>query len=128
MKWAEGASLLLTTHQLDEAQQICERIVIIDYGRTIADGTFEELLKSTVGVQQRLTLRLSEPPPASLTEQGYETGEGNVLRRSVDDPAAEMPRIVEAVREAGGTIEDLHLETPSLQTVFIHLTGRELRE
>ena len=61
----DGASLLLTTHQLDEAQKVCDRIVIIDHGRDIAAGTLAELIAQTVGPARRVTLLLDRPPDAA---------------------------------------------------------------
>ena len=61
----DGASLLLTTHQLDEAQQVCDRIVIIDHGKAIAAGTFEELLRQTIGARAARDLLPSRAEPAT---------------------------------------------------------------
>src|SRR5262249_3465517 len=61
-----GTSLLLTTHQLDEAQTRCDRIVIIDHGRTIAAGTLGELVERTVGSGRQVTLALNRPLPEKL--------------------------------------------------------------
>jgi ABC-2 type transport system ATP-binding protein len=122
---SDGASLLLTTHQLDEAQELCERIVVIDGGRTIADGTFVELVERTLGRGRNVTLRLRAPLAAA--PDGVEV-EGAALRRRVDDVAAELPALLAAVHDAGGIVDDVIVQAPSLQAVFLALTGRELRE
>jgi ABC-2 type transport system ATP-binding protein len=122
-----GASLLLTTHQLDEAQSVSDRIVIIDHGAVIASGTFAELLHETIGAKQRVTFHLADDPPEALSAHGFRITD-RTLERSIDDAAREIPALLTAIREAGGEVRDMHLTAPSLQAVFIHLTGRELRE
>ncbi len=124
----DGASLLLTTHQLDEAQEVCDRIVIIDHGKTIAAGTLTELLRETIGTVRRVTFTLDRPAPESLRERGFSCDEGNDTCREVADIAAELPTMLIEVRNAGAVVKDIHIDTPSLQAVFLHLTGRELRE
>jgi linearmycin/streptolysin S transport system ATP-binding protein len=123
----DGASLLLTTHQLDEAQSVSDRIVIIDHGKVIASGTFAELLHETIGAKQRVTFHLADDPPADLRGQGFQVTD-RTLARSIDDAAREIPRLLEAIGDAGAEVLDMHLQAPTLQAVFIHLTGRELRE
>ena len=125
---SRGVSLLLTTHQLDEAQQVCERIVIIDHGKDIAAGTFEELLHETIGPGRRVVIHLNEEPSPSLLGNGFEPAGDNVLARQVGDLAAELPGVLREIEQAGATVRDLQVESPTLQAVFIHLTGRELRE
>jgi ABC-2 type transport system ATP-binding protein len=121
-----GTSILLTTHQLDEAEQRCDRIVIIDHGRVIAQGTLSELIERTVGVNRRVTLRLTEPGPAL---DGLRTSDDRrQLVGEVADVALELPDLLTRVREAGGRVGDVDVRAPSLHSVFIHLTGRELRE
>ncbi len=123
---AAGASLLLTTHQLDEAQQLCDRIVIIDHGRAIACGTLDELVERTVGRSRRVTLMLDGEPGGRLGT-GLEV-QGRAVRAGVQDVAKELPALLDAVRREGLRVEDVRVEAPSLHAVFIHLTGRELRE
>jgi ABC-2 type transport system ATP-binding protein len=120
-----GASLVLTTHQLDEAQTQGDRIIIIDHGKTIAAGAFAELVEQTVGPRRQITLTLDRP----LSLQGF-AGEidGRTLRVQVTDVAAELPPLLERVRAAGARVEDVGVQSPTLQDVFLRLTGRELRE
>jgi ABC-2 type transport system ATP-binding protein len=124
---AAGASLLLTTHQLEEAEGRCKRIVIIDHGQIIAAGTLEELVARTVGNHRRVAIRLDRAPERPI--DGFNGGtEGPLLRAQVDDVGAELPALIQRAEAAGFAIEDIEVRSPSLQSVFIHLTGRELRE
>jgi ABC-2 type transport system ATP-binding protein len=121
-----GTSILLTTHQLDEAEQRCDRIVIIDRGRVIAAGTLADLVVGTVGPKRRVTFRLAAPGPRP---EGLRAGaDPRELVAEVADVALELPALLERVREAGGEVGDVEVRAPSLHSVFIHLTGRELRE
>jgi ABC-2 type transport system ATP-binding protein len=110
---ADGVSLLLTTHHLEEAEARCSRIVIIDHGRVIAGGALPELVDQTVGKDRQVTLRLTS---------------GEVVSARMRDVAADLPALLARVRDAGDVVDDVEVRGPSLQAVFIHLTGRELRE
>jgi ABC-2 type transport system ATP-binding protein len=110
---ADGVSLLLTTHHLEEAEARCSRTVIIDHGRVIAAGTLPELVDRTVGKDRLVTLRLVS---------------GGVVSARMRDVATDLPALLEKVRLAGDIVDDVDVRGPSLQAVFIHLTGRELRE
>jgi len=122
----QGTSILLTTHQLDEAEQRCDRIVIIDHGRVIAQGTLSELIEGTVGINRRVTLRLVEAGPS--LEDFRTTDNPRELTGEVGDVALELPGLLTRIRESGGQVSDVEVRAPSLHSVFIHLTGRELRE
>lgn len=110
---SDGVSLLLTTHHLEEAEARCTRTVILDHGRVIAEGTLPELVARTVGRDRLVTLRLSD---------------GQVRSARMTDVASELPPMLAAVRADGAEVDDVDVRAPSLQAVFIHLTGRELRE
>jgi ABC-2 type transport system ATP-binding protein len=132
---AGGVSLLLTTHHLEEAEARCARTIIIDHGKVIAAGTLAELVHHTVGRHRLVTLRLDAP---LASEAGRALGGANgiqieaadprVVRARMQDVARELPPLLERIGQRGRAVEDVDVRGPSLQSVFIHLTGRELRE
>lgn len=126
---SQGVSILLTTHQLDEAQQICDRIVIMDRGRTIASGTFDQLLENSIGRRRRVVFTLSKPVEnrSALTNE-FQWRDDRTPVSEVDNLAIELPERLQTLGAAGLDVVDLSIETPSLQSVFLHLTGHELRE
>jgi len=123
----DGTTLLLTTHQLDEAQRICQRIVIIDHGRVIESGTVDELIARTIGSTRRVVVHLSGDTAALADQSDLVVVDGSV-QTEVTELSTELPALIRRIGDAGTTIDDLRIESPSLQAVFIHLTGRELRE
>jgi ABC-2 type transport system ATP-binding protein len=132
---SQGVSLLVTTHHLEEAEARCARTVIIDHGTVIAAGTLNELVEQTVGRFRLVTLRLDSAAGGAASditrgERGIEidSGDPRLLRARMRDVALELPPLLDRVREAGRSVEDVEVRGPSLQSVFIHLTGRELRE
>ena len=127
----DGVSLILTTHHLEEAEARCSRTVIIDHGTVIESGTLSELVDRTVGRHRLVTLRLVAPV-ASIGGDGaaldVDPGDARLLRARMTDVAGELPALLQRIRDAGGAVDDVEVRGPSLQAVFIHLTGRELRE
>lgn len=122
-----GTSLLLTTHQLEDAEAHCDRIVIIDHGQVIADGTRTELIENTVGSKRQLTVTVNRPPESPI--EGFEIqAASRRLETVLTNVAAEMPVLLQRVESSGLAVEDIEIRTPSLQNVFISLTGHELRE
>jgi ABC-2 type transport system ATP-binding protein len=107
---------------------VCDRIVIIDHGRDIATGTLPELVAQTIGPARRVTLRLDRPPDTTRLDGNGFTIEGNRLSCKANDVAAELPPLLTRVHAAGLRVEDVSIEAPSLHAVFLHLTGKELRE
>lgn len=136
---AAGTTVLLTTHHLEEAEQRCDRVVVIDHGRVIAQGTIPELIASTIGSDRRATVRLARPLPHHATETilacwpaptGGVNGHADerVLRAQITSIADDLPLLLESVGRFGGEVLDVEVQAPNLQAVFLHLTGRELRE
>ncbi len=123
----EGASLLLTTHHLDEAEAKSDRIVVVDHGRTIASGTLRELIEKTLGPARTLRVRLASPvaqaPPGFRLDDGSRS-----LSTDVRDLAADLPAALATLAATAVVVEDLHVEHPTLHGVFLHLTGKDLRE
>ena len=123
-----GVSLLLTTHHLEEAEARCSRTVIIDHGRVIAAGTLAELVDRTVGKHRVVTLRVDAPPASLPAGAEADADDPRLLRARVADVVRDLPALLAAVSAGGREILDVEVRGPSLQSVFIHLTGRELRE
>ncbi len=126
---SSGVSLLLTTHHLEEAEARCSRTVIIDHGKVIASGTLPELVDLTVGRHRLVTLRVDAPMDDGARKGlDVDAGDPRVVRARLADVGAELPPLLDRLRAAGRYVEDVDVRGPSLQAVFIHLTGRELRE
>jgi ABC-2 type transport system ATP-binding protein len=127
----QGVSLLYTTHYMEEAERLCDRIAIIDGGRVIALGTKDELVRRTLTAPRMLTIETEETVGPALRETLEKRG-GSVVDGKVSfpvtEPAREIPVILDTFRGDGVAIRDLTLKTATLEAVFLQLTGRELRE
>jgi daunorubicin resistance ABC transporter ATP-binding subunit len=127
---ADGATLLLTTQYLDEADELADRIVVVDRGRAIAEGTAAELKAQTGGA--RLEVTLSAPSAAARAAiERFATGavhashDGRRLRAPVAGGSGLATAVVRALDEAGVTVDDVQVHQPSLDDVFFALTGHE---
>jgi len=127
----EGTTVILTTHYMEEADQLCDRLAIIDHGEILVMGTPEQL-KRQVGVETVVTLTLDgDHDGAAARLAGVpgvdraETVEGEVLVYLAEREGP-LPAVVQAAMGFG--LVDLALTEPTLETVFIQLTGRALRE
>ncbi len=122
-----GTAILLTTHQLDEAQSRCDRIAIIDAGKLLDMGTYEELLGRTIGTSQYVSIRFTTPPSA-LPPQLRMTDSNMEALGVIEDVLVELPELLFELKRCSASIEHLTLREPTLQHMFLHLTGKELRE
>jgi ABC-2 type transport system ATP-binding protein len=131
---AAGQTILLTTHYMEEADQLCDRIGIMDAGRILALDTPAEL-KRTIGADSIVTLRTDGDPAAlanllSKEVEGVQTAgvAGGDVRLEVSGADAILLRVISAADKGGFAVNDVHVAEPTLETVFIKLTGKDLRD
>jgi ABC-2 type transport system ATP-binding protein len=127
-----GTTVFLTTHYLDEADALCDRLAIIDHGRIVAEGTPEQLKRQIAG--DVVTLGVGddgERALALLRGQPFvreATSEDGTVRLYVERGEAALPAILRIVDGAGLELREIALTRPSLDDVFLRQTGRSLRE
>ncbi len=124
-----GTTVIYTTHYLEEAENLCDRIAIIDYGEVLASGTLEELNR-LAGEEDLVTVTggfTADEVRSLLTDVRVETVENDVVRFLVSDRSA-VGRTLEKLFSGGTRIDEVSIREPSLESVFIKLTGRELRD
>ena len=130
----EGQTVLLTTHYMEEAAQLCDRVAIMAHGKILALDT-PEALKQSVGADTIVTVSAGGDPAALAQRLSQELS--GVTRTRVLDGGVELhvkgaerlvPRVVNAAESGGFDVVDLSVSEPSLETVFINLTGKELRD
>jgi ABC-2 type transport system ATP-binding protein len=125
-------TVFITTHYLDEADALCDRVAIIDYGEIVAEGTPDELKREVAGDVVKLGVNGSAAKAADLlgTEPYVRKTElaGDDLRLYVDDGASAIPQILRLLDGAGLPLGSIELHRPSLDDVFLAKTGRSLRE
>lgn len=123
---SDGIATVLTTHQLDEAQQVSDRIVIIDRGKTIADGSFQQLLSELPDRRTKICLAVSKIP--SQLPNGCSVESERQLSVQVEDVGKDLAQVLQDLSVAGVAVNDISAVNPNLQSVFLHYTGRQLRE
>jgi ABC-2 type transport system ATP-binding protein len=129
----EGMTVFITTHYLDEADALCDRIAIIDNGEIVAEGTPDALKREIAGDVVTVGVNGSAPKAAELLgEQDFvrklEIQDKGGLRLYVDDSATAIPRILRTLDGSGIEFGQMELHRPSLDDVFLTKTGRSLRD
>jgi ABC-2 type transport system ATP-binding protein len=127
----EKKTILLTTHYIEEAERLCDRVAIIDHGKVIAIGTPRELKQRSAGTT-RITVRLARPPAnGSLARldavADVREFEGTHVLHSTRPPHT-IVALVKQLEAENNELESLEISSPSLEDVFIELTGRRLRD
>lgn len=129
----QGMTVLYTTHYMEEAQELSDHIAIMDHGKLIASGTHNELVK-IVGELDRIELTINTESARVIedwqTIAGVQqvTAENGHLTLLVDDSNLVLPQLFETASQAGTRITSVEIQEPNLEAVFLHLTGRALRD
>ena len=128
----DGMTVFLTTHYLEEADVLCDRLSIIDHGKIVAEGTPDQLKRQIAG--DVVKVGVGGSPEAALELLGGQpyvreaTAEDGAVRLTVDHGEAVMPAILRLLDGAGFDLRTISLSRPSLDDVFLRKTGRSLRE
>ncbi|MDJ0906719.1 MAG: ATP-binding cassette domain-containing protein [Woeseiaceae bacterium] len=133
-----GACVLYTTHYMEEAERLCDSLAIIDHGKLIAQGTVAEL-RAKLGARDVLQLTGHfplEPTKQAIsalvervnTDLEFLSQEEDSVTLSLSQASQHLPAIFEAVANTGGRVTETSLRSPNLETLFLLLTGKELRE
>jgi ABC-2 type transport system ATP-binding protein len=127
----EKKTIVMTTHYIEEAERLCDRVAIVDHGTVIALGTPREL-KERSGDKTRLEVRLSRPEPQEILKNLDGVSECRILGDSYilqcQRPPQAIVSLVKHLESTDNELVSLEIATPSLEDVFIELTGRRLRD
>ena len=128
-----GSTIIYTSHYMEEVEELCTRLVIMDHGRIIAKGTKEEL-ENMVAVDDRVSIELSSMNYTIIDNIRKINGikecsaSGNILSIISKKHSKNLGRVIDCLSETDTEILSLNIERPSLESVFLTLTGRSLRD
>ena len=125
----EGMSIIYTTHYMEEAERLCDRVAIVDHGKIIALGTNAELVRNAFGSRSQVVARFAGADGRVaewVAARGGRTVDGSA-EFTIERPS-EIATLLDEATNAGFELLDLALRKPNLESVFLHLTGRELRD
>jgi ABC-type multidrug transport system ATPase subunit len=129
-----GRTIVLTTHYMDEAERLCDRVAVIDHGKVIALGSPVELIRSLGGdhVVEFALLGVEHAPDLApfraLPSVRGARAEGPAIQLTVSEPHVTIPALLDHVRSSGASLSQLSTRQASLEDVFVSLTGRHLRD
>jgi ABC-2 type transport system ATP-binding protein len=128
-----GVTVFLTTHYLEEADALCDRLAIIDHGRIVAEGTPDELKREIAGDVVTLSVTGSQDRALELLRgldfvREVSADEAGTIRLYVDRGDRSMPAILRLFEGSSSELQTISMTRPSLDDVFLHKTGRKLRE
>lgn len=122
----QGTAVLLTTHQLEEVETRCDRIVVMDHGTIVADGRLAELVEQSIGKPHRVELAFERRCPGPLA--GFEFDESGTKATCRMESMQQLPQILDVLRNLEQAPDRIDVRSFGLQDVFLALTGRSLRE
>jgi ABC-2 type transport system ATP-binding protein len=130
---AGGMAVLYTTHYMEEAERLCDRVAIIDEGKVQAEGTRRELVE-LVGQKDRVTVDGSgdligaADAVRAIAGVSEASATDHALHILADDASSILPQLLTCVTSSGGSISGVEVVEPNLEAVFLHLTGKALRD
>jgi ABC-2 type transport system ATP-binding protein len=129
----QSLTIVYTSHYMEEVESLCQRVAIMDHGQIIAAGTLDDV-RQLAGTDTRIRLKLSEPDAGLVSAVAAVPGvrraypEGDAIVALVGEAAEELPILLSAVSGRGRRLRGVEIEEPNLESVFLHLTGRALRD
>lgn len=126
---AQGISIIYTTHYMEEAERLCSRVAIIDHGHIIAEGSPEELIRKAFGSRIEALVRVkrdSDRAQQWVSQRGGRYAD-DAAQFTIDN-ASGIASLLDSIAAAGLELDDVSIRRPNLESVFLHLTGKGLRE
>ncbi len=126
----KGITIILASHYMDEVERLCNRIAILDEGKIISEGSFQQL-KQTAGISESIALKIQDLSQASLLKNLYngqlKIGKNSIFIKS-PDISSELPGLINFCHKQNIEIEQLEILRPNLESIFLELTGKHLRD